>query len=123
MFSLTPLFHRIMDDFYLHHYYDGDAVDPADGGVDDNSNWPKTVSSASYIEDVNSDPILIVNGLMKNWCCPGFCVCWIMAPKHIINMVGSAGSFLDGGANAPLQHLALTLMDLDFIRQDAWALQ
>jgi aspartate/methionine/tyrosine aminotransferase len=113
----------IMDEFYSHYYYDGDAVDPADGGVDDNSNWPKTVSSASYIEDVNSDPILIVNGLTKNWRCPGFRVCWIVAPKHIINMVGSAGSFLDGGANAPLQHLALPLMDLDFIRRDAWALQ
>jgi hypothetical protein len=30
-------------------------------------------------------------------------------------MLGSAGSFLDGGANAPLQRLSLPLMDLDFI--------
>lgn len=38
-------------------------------------------------------------------------------------MLGSAGSFLDGGANSPLQKLALPLMDLDFIRRDTWALQ
>lgn len=38
-------------------------------------------------------------------------------------MLSSAGSFLDGGANAPLQKLSLPLMDLDFIRRDTWALQ
>ena len=38
-------------------------------------------------------------------------------------MLGSAGSYLDGGTNAPLQRLALPLMELDFIRKDTWALQ
>jgi len=113
----------IMDEFYSHYYYDGDAVDPADGGADDESNWPKTVSSARYIRDVNKDPILIVNGLTKNWRCPGFRICWIVAPKPIVDVLGSAGSYLDGGANSPLQRLALPLMDLDFIRKDTWALQ
>eukprot|EP00529_Nitzschia_sp_RCC80_P022917 CAMPEP_0113496770 /NCGR_PEP_ID=MMETSP0014_2-20120614/30290_1 /TAXON_ID=2857 /ORGANISM="Nitzschia sp." /LENGTH=476 /DNA_ID=CAMNT_0000390697 /DNA_START=82 /DNA_END=1508 /DNA_ORIENTATION=- /assembly_acc=CAM_ASM_000159 len=113
----------IMDEFYSHYYYDGDSIPPEDGGADDNSNWPKTVSSAKYIEDVNKDPILIVNGLTKNWRCPGFRVCWIVAPKEIVSMLGSAGSYLDGGANAPLQRLALPLMELDFIRKDTWALQ
>ena len=61
----------LMDEFYSHYYYDGDAVDPQDGGVDDDSNWPKTVSSALYVDDVNEDPVIIVNGLTKNWRCPG----------------------------------------------------
>jgi len=113
----------MMDEFYSHYYYDGTQTDPADGGADDDSNWPKTVSSARYVKDVNRDPILIINGLTKNWRCPGFRVCWILAPKEIVNMLGSAGSYLDGGANAPLQRLALPLMDLDFIRRDTWALQ
>lgn len=113
----------VMDEFYSHYYYDGTEVSPEDGGVDDNSNWPKTVSSSEYIDDVNVDPILIVNGLTKNWRCPGFRVCWIVAPKQIVNLLGSAGSYLDGGANAPLQRLALPLMELDFIRKDTWALQ
>ena len=64
-----------------------------------------------------------MNGLTKNWRCPGFRVCWIVAPKAIVEMLSSAGSFLDGGANAPLQKLALPLMELDFIRRDTWALQ
>eukprot|EP00978_Attheya_sp_CCMP212_P041712 scaffold242659_cov41-Attheya_sp.AAC.1 len=113
----------MMDEFYSHYYYDGDAVDPQDGGADDDSNWPKTVSSAKYVQDVNVDPICIINGLTKNWRCPGFRICWIVAPAAIVEMLGSAGSYLDGGANAPLQRLALPLMDMDFIRRDAWALQ
>jgi aspartate/methionine/tyrosine aminotransferase len=114
----------VMDEFYSHYIYDGhDSVDPEDGGVDDDSNWPKTVSSASYIEDVNSDPVLIINGMTNNWRCPGFRVCWIVAPKPIVAILGSAGSYLDGGANAPLQRLSLPLMELDFIRRDTWALQ
>ena len=64
-----------------------------------------------------------MNGLTKKWRCPGFRVCWIVAPKAIVSMLGSAGSYLDGGANAPLQKLALPLMELDFIRKDTWALQ
>ena len=102
---------------------DGEAVDPEDGGADDDTNWPKTVSSASYVEDVNADPVIIVNGLTKNWRCPGFRICWVVAPKAICEMLSSAGSFLDGGANAPLQHLSLPLMNMDFIRRDTWALQ
>lgn len=114
----------IMDEFYSHYYYDGaDSVDPQDGGADDDSNWPKTVSSALYVDNVDVDPILIVNGLTKNWRCPGFRICWIVAPKQIVKMLGSAGSYLDGGANAPLQRLSLPLLDLDFIRRDTWALQ
>jgi len=113
----------IMDEFYSHFYYDGDSVDPVYGGADDDTNWPKTVSSSLYVENVNEDPIVIVNGLTKNWRCPGFRVCWIVAPERIVRMLASAGSFLDGGANAPLQKLAIPLMDLDFIRRDTWALQ
>lgn len=94
-----------------------------DGGADDDTNWPKTVSSAKYVENVNEDPIIIVNGLTKNWRLPGFRICWIVGPKRICDMLSSAGSFLDGGANAPLQKLALPLMDMDFVRRDAWALQ
>ena len=50
----------LMDEFYSHYYYDGDAVDPQDGGADDNTNWPKTVSSASYIDDIFIVPELSI---------------------------------------------------------------
>ena len=44
-----------------------------------------------YVEDVDIDPVIIINGLTKNWRCPGFRVCWIVAPKPIVDMLGSAG--------------------------------
>lgn len=37
----------IADEFYSHYYYDGKAIDPEEGGADDDSNWPKTVSTAA----------------------------------------------------------------------------
>jgi len=55
--------------------------------------------------------------------CPGLRLCWVVAPAPIVELLGAAGSFLDGGANAPSQYLALPLMELDFIRRDTWALQ
>jgi aspartate/methionine/tyrosine aminotransferase len=108
----------MMDEFYSHYYYDGKDQDEAEEGA-----WPKTVSSARYVDNVNEDPVVIINGLTKNWRCPGFRVCWIVAPERVVRMLASAGSFLDGGANGPLQKLALPLMELEFIRKDAWALQ
>jgi hypothetical protein len=38
-------------------------------------------------------------------------------------MIGSVGGYLDGGANASLQRLALPSLDLDFLRRDPWAMQ
>jgi aspartate/methionine/tyrosine aminotransferase len=79
----------IMDEFYSGYLY---THDPNEG---------ITISAAEYIEDVNQDPIVIVDGLTKNWRLPGWRVCWIVGPKSLIDSVGSAGSFLEGGANSP----------------------
>ena len=51
----------MMDEFYSHYIY-----------PEDENEWGKTVSSAEYVEDVNTDPIIIVDGLTKNWRCPGW---------------------------------------------------
>lgn len=50
----------MMDEFYSHYIY-----------TDDEENG-KTVSSAEYVEDVNVDPLIIIDGLTKNWRCPGW---------------------------------------------------
>mmetsp|Transcript_13149 Transcript_13149/g.33559 ORF Transcript_13149/g.33559 Transcript_13149/m.33559 type:complete len:469 (-) Transcript_13149:177-1583(-) len=83
----------------------------------------RTVSSAAYIEDVNEDPILIVDGLTKNWRVPGWRICWAVGPEKVVEAMASAGSFLEGGANHPLQKAALPLLDPEFARQDTIALQ
>ena len=81
------------------------------------------VSAAEYIEDVDRDPILIVDGLTKNWRYPGWRISWIVGPRDVIAQATSAGSYLDGGANHPFQREALDLLDPDFARQETRAIQ
>ena len=72
----------IFDEFYAHYTYVGDRL---------------TTSAAEMVEDVDRDPVVIVDGLTKNWRYPGWRVSWTIGPKDVIERVHSAGSFLDGG--------------------------
>ena len=85
----------ILDEFYAHYIYEGG----------------EPVSAAAYVEDVNRDPVVIVDGLTKNWRYPGFRLSWTVGPCAIIRGLASAGSFLDGGAPHPLQRAAIPLLD------------
>lgn len=89
----------IFDEFYSNYVYSKQDTDH------------KTVSAASYVKDVDTDPILLINGLTKSWRYPGWRVCWIVGPKQMIETIDSAGSFLDGGANQPLQQAALPALE------------
>jgi aspartate/methionine/tyrosine aminotransferase len=101
----------VMDEFYSHYLYSS------------SSSQGKTLSSAEYIEDVDKDPIIIIDGLTKGWRLPGWRVCWIIGPKPLIESLTSAESFLEGGTPHPLQHAALPLLDYDFAQKDVIALQ
>lgn len=99
----------IVDEFYAHYIYDrGEGV---------------TVSAAEFVEDVDRDPVVVVDGLTKNWRYPGLRLSWTVGPKSVIERVGSAGSFLDGGAPHALQRAALPLVDVDFADREARAIQ
>jgi len=89
----------IFDEFYSHYIYTGAA------------DRPKMVSAAEHVEDVEHDPVVIVDGLTKNWRYPGWRISWTLGPKAVIEAIASAGSFLDGGANHPFQNAALPLLD------------
>jgi len=104
----------IMDEFYSHYIY-----------THDDNDLGRSVSSAAYVDDVNEDPIIIVDGLTKNWRVPGWRMCWAVGPKLVINAMQSAGSFLDGGANHILQDTVVksNLLDPDFVKADATVLQ
>jgi len=80
----------ILDEFYSWYIYHEDDKDIG-----------KSISSAEYIEDVNRDSVVIVDGLTKNWRLPGWRVCWVVGPKNLITALSQSGSFLDGGANHP----------------------
>lgn len=98
----------ILDEFYSHYTYVGDAL---------------TVSAAAMVEDVDTDPVVIVDGLTKNWRYPGWRVSWTVGPKSIIEKVASAGSFLDGGCARPLQRAAVPLLDRALADAEARAIQ
>src|SRR6267142_219768 len=102
----------ILDEFYSHYIYS-----TADGAA------PKMVSAAAYVEDVETDPIILVDGLTKNWRYPGWRISWTLGPKQVIEAIASAGSFLDGGANHPFQGVAARLLDPQVARQETGAIQ
>ncbi|KZT44563.1 PLP-dependent transferase [Sistotremastrum suecicum HHB10207 ss-3] len=102
----------ILDEFYSWYMY------PEEG-----EEFGGKVSSAEYVEDVNEDAVIIVDGLTKNWRLPGWRVCWVVGPKNLISALSQSGSFLDGGANHPLQLAAIPLLDPERVKQDRLALQ
>ena len=85
----------LLDEFYSHYVWTGDR---------------SIISAAEYVENVDDDPIIIFDGLTKNWRYPGFRVSWILGPKRVIESAASAGSFLDGGGAAPMQRAAIDLV-------------
>lgn len=87
----------ILDEFYSHYVWGGDKAEP--------------VSAARYVEDVDRDPVVILDGLTKNWRYPGWRCTWVVGPRAVIEGVSSTGSFLDGGGSRPLQRAAVPLLD------------
>lgn len=47
----------------------------------------------------------------------------MVGPKDFINALGSAGSYLDGGANAPFQEAAIPMLEPSLVRSEMTALQ
>ncbi len=90
----------ILDEFYSHYVWRPDLA--AQGGIS---------TAARFVEDVDRDPVVILDGLTKNWRYPGWRVTWTVAPKKIVEAITSAGSFLDGGGSRPLQRAAVGLLD------------
>ena len=91
----------LIDEFYSHYVWretaDGDGL----------------VSAARYVEDVDTDPVVLFDGLTKNWRYPGWRCSWIVGPRQVIDAVSSSGSFLDGGGSKPLQRSAVPLLAPD----------
>ena len=99
----------LIDEFYSHYVY-GQPTGT-------------TVSAARYIDDVERDPVILVDGLTKNWRYPGWRISWIVGPEVVIDAVTSAGSFLDGGANQPFQREAVSLLEPEYAERETRAIQ
>lgn len=100
----------LIDEFYSHYIWN--SV-PGELPVE---------SAARYVEDVNRDPIVIFDGLTKNWRYPGWRVTWTVGPRQVIDAVASAGSFLDGGGSKPVQRAAIPLLGEVAVEAETMAL-
>jgi aspartate/methionine/tyrosine aminotransferase len=101
----------ISDEFYSHFIYNGEQ--PGKGPV----------SAAEFIEDVNIDPVLLVDGLTKSFRNPGWRLGWVIGPKDIIENINRAASAVDGGPSQPIQRAALEVLQPARAKQDTDALR
>jgi aspartate/methionine/tyrosine aminotransferase len=92
----------LIDEFYSHYIWKR-----VDGAAQ------RIISAAAFVEDVDRDPILLFDGLTKNWRYPGMRVSWTVGPKSVIEAVASAGSFLDGGGTRAAQLASIDLLSDD----------
>lgn len=102
----------LLDEFYSHYVWSAPPSDRV-----------PIVTAARYVEDVNRDPVVIVDGLTKNWRYPGWRLSWTLGPKQVIEAVASAGSFLDGGGSRPLQRAALDVLTADIALRETAAIR
>jgi aspartate/methionine/tyrosine aminotransferase len=106
----------ILDEFYSHYIYTAPSLYSLHGSI-------RTVSAAAYVEDVDRDPVVIVDGLTKNWRYPGWRISWIIGPKEVIEATSSAGSFLEGGASNIVQTTVLSMLEPEYVERETLALQ
>lgn len=99
----------LVDEFYSHYVW---RNVPGDLPVE---------SAARYVENVDEDPVVIFDGLTKNWRYPGWRIAWTVGPKAVIEAVTSAGSFLDGGGSRPLQRAAVDLLEPSVVESETRA--
>ena len=87
----------VLDEYYSHFVYGQDRTGP--------------VSGAAYVDRVDEDPVVIMDGLTKSFRYPGWRVGWVLAPRDIIRPMTAVGSFLDGGASRPIQRAAIDVLE------------
>jgi hypothetical protein len=94
----------LVDEFYSQYIYrtgpDGRTL-PADGGV----------SAAAFVVDPERDPVLIFDGLTKNFRYPGWRLGWILGPTETIATIERVGQAMDGGASQVVQRAALGALE------------
>jgi aspartate/methionine/tyrosine aminotransferase len=101
----------LIDEFYSHYVW---RETPEAGGM---------VSAARYVDDVDTDPVVLFDGLTKNWRYPGWRCTWIVGPQPVIEAVSSSGSFLDGGGSKPVQRAAVPLLAPEVVAAETGAIR
>ncbi len=94
----------LSDEFYSHFIFSGKGDGPFKPGTG-------PVSSASYIEDVEKDPVMIFDGLTKNYRYPGWRIGWVVGPSEMVENTARTASAIDGGPSRLAQRAALQVLE------------
>lgn len=90
----------LLDEYYSHFIYGADGSAAAE-----------PVSAARVIDDVEADPVLLVDGLTKNFRYPGWRIGWTVGPARIIEQITRAASAIDGGSSTIVQRAAIDVLN------------
>jgi aspartate/methionine/tyrosine aminotransferase len=90
----------LLDEFYSQFHYTADGA-PAAGPI----------SGAAYVEDVERDPVLLIDGLTKGFRYPGWRIGWAVGPRAMIDSLSRAASAIDGGPSRITQRAALQALE------------
>lgn len=90
----------LLDEFYSHFIYTPDGK-PGAGPV----------SAAPFVEDVERDPIVLIDGLTKSYRYPGWRVGWCVGPSAMMETLARTASSIDGGPSRIAQRAALQALE------------
>ncbi len=101
----------ILDEFYSHFIFENRKP------------GKEPVSAARYIDDVNTSPVLLIDGLTKSFRYPGWRIGWAIGPKKMIENLNRAASAIDGGPSQPITRAALQVLDKPYADKETIALR
>jgi aspartate/methionine/tyrosine aminotransferase len=102
----------LLDEFYSHFIYTA-AGEPGSGPV----------SAATYVEDVERDPVILFDGLTKSFRYPGWRVGWAVGPAAMMETLARTASSIDGGPSRIAQRAALQVLAPAYADQETRALR
>ncbi|MDZ4771932.1 MAG: pyridoxal phosphate-dependent aminotransferase [Planctomycetota bacterium] len=102
----------VLDEFYSHFIYTEDGK-PAAGPV----------SAAPFVDDVDHDPVLLVDGLTKSFRYPGWRIGWVVGPAPMMETLSRTASSIDGGPSRIAQRAALKVLEPARADQETQALR
>jgi len=85
----------LMDEFYSHFIFDDD----------------RPVSSAAHVGDVDTEPVIIFDGMTKCFRYPGWRVGWVLGPPAMVEAMARTASAIDGGPSRIAQRAAVDALE------------
>jgi aspartate/methionine/tyrosine aminotransferase len=81
------------------------------------------VSGAPFVEDVERDPVLLIDGLTKSFRYPGWRVGWAVGPSSMMETLARVASSIDGGPSRIAQRAALIALEPERADQETRAVR